>query len=1167
MHPRENVCELGHPLHDTVLTHFRLGLIQTATAEHEVARYAAQAVTSKKLTAPSNSIGLGGLIQSLLSTIASEPKSSEDVFQTQTCLAWLHWSLSEPDVAITTFPKDPAMVLRDMAGGGQTTSQWSEICLIKAAYIMGTSHLQASRRLEALATFVSVTPWMYDNKAKILSQVQLSYWSQSLLAQLALAARYCQQSELALQAFRHWAVYSAMNREYAVASFGDVYKQTSKVQVWQDYYQLLSRDLQHTAYSNHLGDSSQHLQQVAEFRRIESIYENELLRTTRFPRAQEASTLIEDWVEQVISNWEILCGPGWHDEDLGEGGRNGVGRSVLDMLYRAAAKTFHSTLILRRLFQVHKSLAEFDLAYKALKSYNELIDRGRARAEKSNGSPIGQDDDETVLRTISEGIVGLCSFGTREEAEHAYELSTKLEEWLDRLLPVPLGMHEVNGNLDGTAMRSKISTETFATTYRAIGVGQSQWAKWTPYSENRTSLQNQAISNLKRSIGQESDAPHEIESIYGLGLMLAETREINGAIELVKDALGSNSSSARQDTYYADERKRVPLWHLLALLLSAKQDFDTSRQTCAAAFEQFPSAEVLFGHGPSQDSIQGTNQKDLIATKVSKGLVDDMETRELERIIEIRMTELALTEVVEGPQEAVNNSNELLSLFFRLFGHLGVATEDTPRTRKSDAPQSLPGTVKSFRGSLFGRRKPARPLARDLEKTNGVASNLDDELARQSSQKTEAPTIHVTDEHDHAQISQSLPHFFDNSSGRKHQAHKRHGHDGSIKRLLHHHHNKDRHSRERNTHPSSHMRSLETGREAQEKDPVSNSMHHGPPNGTRLSSEQVVNNISTSPPSNDGHDSSPQAKQEIPPIPRSTPRTEPPPSMGHGDQPPHQDVRLPNINSNTSTTQPVSRFPRAGSQKHALAILTKMWLLIACLYRRASMYEDSREACEEAAKAAMRIETIVANTDSSAAAFAAPGWGDGKSSDEIWADVFCERGQLALVRSGTFAAIEHLEQALMYWPNHPGATIALSNVLLDMYEQKMTSEKSSKTMEEPVRKPGYSTHIASAKASTLNGSVVGDGPMATKQAEEDLRKTPENLNRLAARDRAYGLLSSLTKLGSSWDDSEAWFALARAHECSGQIEKAKEVLWYCVELEDTRPVRHWRNLGSGGCVI
>lgn len=87
----------------------------------------------------------------------------------------------------------------------------------------------------------------------------------------------------------------------------------------------------------------------------------------------------------------------------------------------------------------------------------------------------------------------------------------------------------------------------------------------------------------------------------------------------------------------------------------------------------------------------------------------------------------------------------------------------------------------------------------------------------------------------------------------------------------------------------------------------------------------------------------------------------------------------------------------------------------------------------------------------------------------------------------------------------------------------------------------------------------------TPSAENNL--SPPELSRLAARDRAFGLLSTLTKLGAGWDYSEAWYALARAYEESGQIEKAKEVLWWCVELEDTHPVRNWRSVALGGFVL
>lgn len=75
------------------------------------------------------------------------------------------------------------------------------------------------------------------------------------------------------------------------------------------------------------------------------------------------------------------------------------------------------------------------------------------------------------------------------------------------------------------------------------------------------------------------------------------------------------------------------------------------------------------------------------------------------------------------------------------------------------------------------------------------------------------------------------------------------------------------------------------------------------------------------------------------------------------------------------------------------------------------------------------------------------------------------------------------------------------------------------------------------------------------------------LDRLAARDRAYGLLNGLTKLGMGWNYSEAWYTLARAYEECGQVDKAREVLWWCVELEEGKAVRWWDCVGAGGYVL
>lgn len=61
------------------------------------------------------------------------------------------------------------------------------------------------------------------------------------------------------------------------------------------------------------------------------------------------------------------------------------------------------------------------------------------------------------------------------------------------------------------------------------------------------------------------------------------------------------------------------------------------------------------------------------------------------------------------------------------------------------------------------------------------------------------------------------------------------------------------------------------------------------------------------------------------------------------------------------------------------------------------------------------------------------------------------------------------------------------------------------------------------------------------------------------RYRAEQMLDTVTKL-SGWDLSEAWLLLGEAWEKMNDLKNAKKAYLYAIELENTRPVRHWRNV-------
>jgi len=126
------------------------------------------------------------------------------------------------------------------------------------------------------------------------------------------------------------------------------------------------------------------------------------------------------------------------------------------------------------------------------------------------------------------------------------------------------------------------------------------------------------------------------------------------------------------------------------------------------------------------------------------------------------------------------------------------------------------------------------------------------------------------------------------------------------------------------------------------------------------------------------------------------------------------------------------------------------------------------------------------------------------------------------------------ERAVLHFPDHPEAIVGLSNILLDIYGEVIPLE--------PIRASDIIAHSVQPSGQTVptptSESRKPHLTSHTPSAENQI--SPPELNRLMARDRAFGLLSTLTKLGAGWDYSEAWFALARAYEERASRESQEE---------------------------
>ena len=813
----------------------------------------------------------------------------------------------------------------------------------------------------------------------------------------------------ALLSYRAWASFWQRAPPPAVGSGINASRvDVPRRQIWKAYYELLSSILRHGLVYNPSTDQGRQLlivpwteisnerlvdakaRQRAELKRVEATYESLLLNETQFPKASESNSEVEEWVEQAVGNWRVLCGGDWTDSELGEGGKEAVGRGMLDILYRAATKTFHSSAILRQLFTVHAAIGEFELAVHAFNSYVEIVGRGKARAEKTGKHELGFDSDDIALFTAAEAVRVLCKYGDREQGEKAMEVSNTIQKWLGPQRPpeeqgletsedTKVGAPEPPSHPTYEYLRPK----TVAAAYRAMGIGHAHWARLTSEDDRRGELYAQALEYLQRAISFDGTS---VETAFALARVLADTQDVPAALEIIRRTIaftqnaGDNGSYAGTDTQSDAqseegaedmERQLIPIWHLLALCLTAQDEYEPAMRMCDAAFNQFGDSSELFGRSGSQADPEKQN-------RITRGLVDQMDNFERETVLQVKMSQLTFMELTEGIESAVESSNEVLALYARLFrspAQLKAPTKAPPPTVMQTPPSRNGGTLRSIAGSIRPRSARNSP-ERDTTRQASHAST-----APRSSTGSGGASANANGQLGGSPIAITVTNEDGVSSGKSKHEHHHHLH---IPFNL-----KGHHGDHPDTGSVRSKKSAEQLRRSSLNDyekplPVplldSDVTDHAHSAANPPAIEQAVN-----------HSMSPETpakpQQPLKEMQHNAPHDAWPEPAGHGGQPPEQDLRLPAPHP-ASNAMPLSHFGSLQERQHMISVLVNVWLFVAGLYIRAEMYEDAGGAVDEALSFVETFEVDKGAEQANARKLFEKGWGGGRSVDELWGDVY-----------------------------------------------------------------------------------------------------------------------------------------------------------------------------------
>ena len=745
----------------------------------------------------------------------------------------------------------------------------------------------------------------------------------------------------------------------------------------------------------------------AELLAVESSYESLLLVEIQFPKAREKNTEAEWWADMVVANWRIIHAYESQVASADKRERQNECHRVLKVsnlfesyfttltlpkiLYRAASVTFHSTRILRHIFTVYIALADFDLAFKSFDVYVELSLEGQSRNRRSDHTEtIEVDDDELYIRTLVEAVCVLCQFGDRHGAEKAREVEKLINDWLKiRLKP-----HEetaygpLSGPLPPGQTRGDDSVN-IALAYRVLGISRAHWARLTFDAGARSDLQAQALECFKKATKVLPSDLADLDLLYAHSLLLADMREISEAISVVKSALTSsakhisspvlpNLSEINGEPSFDRERKMMPLWHLLALLMTARGDYSTASKLCDIAARKISSSFSNLLDGT--DSPQHSQPRDSLTPQLnghkisSLAPIDIMTNDEKQQLLELEITQVALIEMTEGPNAAVDSADSLFSLYARLFGESKI---EVMRKRPLEVSETRPGTahsgIRSVAGSIFGKSRlshksrpqslaaqASRPgTARTSQTAHAPANNL-------------MPVIQVTGENGTPEKVTAGSHRVEAVQNGK----SKHRHSSILKRRS--------------------GASLRRGRQilGDSEAGESRAAKNATPTALKADDSASLPTALSEITKNDVNAQNTEDYNDEYPSQLSGQTVNG--SQVNGSQIRHPDQTIKQQDGGTERLPPLMNilhspiFTPMQTARQKVSLLIRLWLFVAGLYLRADMPEETRAAIDESHKMLEKFELEVARENSSSGSFAARGWGIGGSVNELWGDVWAE---------------------------------------------------------------------------------------------------------------------------------------------------------------------------------
>ncbi|ODQ66592.1 TPR-like protein [Nadsonia fulvescens var. elongata DSM 6958] len=516
----------------------------------------------------------------------------------------------------------------DAGKSSDDNDKYLDTLIIKGYAIMGIVYEARGNNSQASQIYMQGSNYIKSNGSST-KPAQSIIWSEVLLYRLAgmVASAQTSLSDQVLDVYRTYTQFitNLINNGPSLPTLPESILVKNRLNVMNRHYLYLS------ALLSQQGGTSVPPNLTSELEEVSKLVEKVLLSSQSIPKANDSNAPVESYVDMILQNWSSMVElnevTGLVESKLSIS----MTQKIKDTIYQAIERTFHSRSLLCHLVTITLALGQYEETLAAFQIYLDYEEQYRIQKQSGaqDKATTSSDNDASIIKTISSAIHLFVH--VKYDGVKAKELADKLRGWMNT---------DTSPKVKSTSFNAY--NKLIASVYSNIGAAYFLYSQQSAIVEDHLDALALAIESYQTALSFDSSS---VYIYFDYALLLAKSKKITEAVTIAKKGL-------------IIDKTQVALWHLLALLLSSFQNYDSAYKIICNTLD---------------DAVKGADVDSWC----------DFPTTKKEDLLQLKITQVALIEAYQGVAKAIESVIDVFAMYGKLYTGHGYTKDNSNLGRDS----------------------------------------------------------------------------------------------------------------------------------------------------------------------------------------------------------------------------------------------------------------------------------------------------------------------------------------------------------------------------------------------------------------------------------------------------------------------------------------------------